>query len=112
MPTFTVEVTDLEYRILDHVYGDPGAHIDRIVTTRAKNAIKELAEYEIKRRHEDPSWTKPIPADYETILSEMVIRSQKEMMEANSEYTINLVKDPDYGLTHQPPSAFYPKPGI
>ena len=54
MATFTVEVTELEYRILDHIFGDPGVHMDNIVTQRARNAIKELAEYEIKRRHEDP----------------------------------------------------------
>lgn len=109
MPKFTVEVTDLEYRILDHVYGDPGVHIDNVVTRRARNGIKELAEYEIRRRHEDPSWTDPIPADYETILAEMEIKSQKEMFAANEEYTRNLVSNPDYGLTHKAPSSFYPK---
>ena len=109
MATFTVEVTELEYRILDHVFGDPGVHMDNVVTQRARNAIKELAEYEIKRRHEDPSWTKPIPADYETVLGEMVIKSQLEMFTENSEYTIELVKNPDYALTHTAPSSFYPK---
>lgn len=109
MPKFTVEVTDLEYRILDHVYGDPGAHIDMVVTRRARNGIKDLAEFEIKRRHDDPTWTDPIPANYEEILEEMEIKSQKEMFVANDEYTRNLVANPDYGLTHQAPSGFYPK---
>lgn len=109
MPTFTVEVTDLEYKILEYAYGDPGVHIDKMVTNRANIGIKELAEYEIRRRHEDSTWTAPIPAEYELILSEMEIKSQKEMLVANEEYTRKLVEDPDYGLTHTPPSAFYPK---
>jgi hypothetical protein len=109
MPTITIELTDLQYKIMRHSYGNPAQHMYNIVEGRAKSGIKELAEFEITRRYNDPTWTEPIPADYETILNEMEIKSQKEMADTNTEYTLKLVENPDYANTHEAPCSFYPK---
>lgn len=108
--TYTVDVSDLELQILAWKYVDPNQHIDDIVTNRVKIAIKELAEFEIQRRFNDPNWNDPIPADYEEVLAGMVIKSAREMQEESAEFTQQMVINPDIANETPAPSGFYPLP--
>lgn len=108
MKTYTIDVSDLDLQLLSWKYVDPNQHIDDVVTHRVKIAIKELAEIEIQRRLADPNWAEPIPADYEEILAGMIIKSARESQIESAEYSVEMVKNPDYATDHPCPSSIYP----
>lgn len=107
--TYSVEISDVDWKVLAWKHVDVNQHIDDLVTNRAKIGIKELAEAEIARRHEDPNWTDPIPASYEEILEGMVIKTAAEMMAESTEYIMRMVPNPDIANEEPAPSGFYPK---
>lgn len=108
--TYSVDLSDLEWKLLAWKHVSPGQHIDDVVTGRVKIAIKELAEQEIARRHADPNWTDPIPADYEAVLNTMIIKSAKDMIKEQEEFMKIMVANPDYATTNPSPQGFYPIP--
>ena len=80
---FTITLTDAEAKALSYVALSPQAWADNAVKERARVAIDEIFQMEVRRMLEDPNTTE-IPADRDAVVLAANIKSAAERQaEAN-----------------------------
>lgn len=107
---FTVDVTDLEWKLLAWKHVDPHQFIDDFVTNRIKIAMDEIATNEIKRRLADPTWTEPIPADKNQVFETLEIKSALQLQKEATIRIVAMMEDPDVGGAMPVPQNITVKP--
>ena len=90
MNTFTITLTDAEYKALAHVAYDPQDWIENAVKARCQSAMEEIFATEVARMLADPNTTS-IPADRETVVLAADI---KTAVEIHAERMIPVVETP------------------
>ena len=90
MNTFTITLTDAEYKALAHVAFDPQEWIDGAVKNRCRSAMEEIFNAEVARMLADPTVTE-IPADREVVVSAANV---KTAVEIHQERMIPVVETP------------------
>jgi len=78
MNTFTITLTDAEYKALAHIAYDPQEWIDNAVKSRCQSAMEEIFATEVARMLADPNTTS-IPADRETVVLAADIKTAVEI---------------------------------
>jgi len=78
MNTFTITLTDAEYKALAHVAYDPQDWIENAVKARCQSAMEEIFATEVARMLADPNTTS-IPADRETVVLAADIKTAVEI---------------------------------
>lgn len=106
---YTVDISDLDWKVLAWKHVNPHQHIDDLVTNRAKIALEDIAKQEIDRRLNDPNWTSPIPADYEVLLQGVTIKTAKQMHDESDAYMQAMVADPDFANNNPIAPSIIPK---
>ena len=81
MNTFTVTLTDAEYKALAHIAYDPQEWIDNAVKARCSEAMEEIFKQEVARMLANPTITS-IPADREAVVLAADIKTGKEIHES------------------------------
>lgn len=107
---FTVDVTDLEWKVLAWKHVDPHQFIDDFVTNRINIAMDEIATNEIKRRLADPNWTQPIPADKREIFDTLELKSALQLQKEATVRIVAMMEDPDAGAAIPVPENVTVKP--
>lgn len=90
MNTFTITLTDAEYKALAHVAYDPQDWVENAVKARCQSAMEEIFATEVARMLADPNTTS-IPADRETVVLAADI---KTAVEIHAERMIPVVETP------------------
>ena len=90
MNTFTITLTDAEYKALAHVAYDPQDWIENAVKARCQSAMEDIFATEVTRMLADPNTTS-IPADRETVVLAADI---KTAVEIHAERMIPVVETP------------------
>jgi hypothetical protein len=90
MNTFTITLTDAEYKALAHIAYDPQDWIDNAVKSRCQDAIEEIFKQEVARMLADPTITN-IPADRDTVV---LAANIKTAVEIHEERMIPVVQTP------------------
>ena len=80
MNTFTVTLTDAEFKALAHIAYEPQDWIDNVVHERCRIAMEEIFVAEVTRMVADPTTTS-IPADREEVVLAADIKTAKEIHE-------------------------------
>ena len=88
MNTFTVTLTDAEYKALAHIAYDPQEWVDNAIKVRCQTAMEEIFAQEVTRMLADPTVTS-IPADREAVVLAANIKTaveihEKRMLTVNS----------------------------
>lgn len=78
MNTFTITLTDAEYKALAHIAYDPQDWIDNAVKSRCQDAMLEIFNSEVARMLADPD-TVSIPADREAVVLAADIKTAVEI---------------------------------
>ena len=78
MNTFTITLTDAEYKALAHVAYDPQDWVENAVKARCQSAMEEIFATEVARMLADPNTTS-IPADRETVVLAADIKTAVEI---------------------------------
>lgn len=81
MHTFTVELSEVEYKAFQYVAVDPAAWIQNAASERARLAMIELVEGEVERMMSDPS-VNVIPATPEEIIENAYLPTAAERQQA------------------------------
>lgn len=81
MNTFTITLTDAEYKALAHIAYDPQEWIDNAVKARCHVAMEEIFNAEVARMLADPTTTS-IPADREAVVLAADIKTGVEIHES------------------------------
>lgn len=90
MNTFTITLTDAEYKALAHVAYDPQEWVDNAIKTRCQEAMEEIFKQEVARMLADPETTS-IPADREAVV---LAANIKTAVEIHQERMIPVVETP------------------
>jgi hypothetical protein len=104
---YRIDVTDVEFSALQWKFADPHQAIDDFVTERIRLSMDEIATREIQRRLNDPTWTKPIPADKMEVFNDLILKSAKQIRDEDTIRMVKMVANPD-----DPEGLLYPEPTI
>lgn len=84
-----VEVTDLQFRMLETMFSDPKLHIKELVDHFLYRAELQIVEEEMKRLLNDPN-TSVMPATREELLANAPMTPIREIVnEQNKEFGLN-----------------------
>jgi hypothetical protein len=108
--TFSVEVTEAEYKALAWKYVDPNQHIDDFLTERIHISMDDIATQEIKRRLADPNWTDPIPANKLAVFDTLILKPALQLQQEDTVRILAMVEDPDVGAAIPVPANITIKP--
>lgn len=75
--TYSVELTDAEVKAMEYVAYSPQDWLDNVFKNRARRAIDEIYDLEVKRMTDDPS-IDSIPADKTKVVLDADIKSAKQ----------------------------------
>ena len=89
--TLSVELTDSEFKALEHIAVDPHDWFQDMVKLRCKNTIHEIANQKIKQMLDDPA-VSTIPADKEQLFNDMVTAGEVKSAATMNEETIAEMK--------------------
>lgn len=79
MKTFTVEISEAEYKAFAHTALDPQDWINNIVHEYCRASMEKIFQDEVARMLQDPN-IKEIPADREAVVLAANIESAAEIM--------------------------------
>jgi len=74
MTTYTIELTDAEVKAMEYAALDVQEWVDNALKNRARIAMDEIYDAEVKRMTDDPEIT-AIPADKEAVVLDADIKS-------------------------------------
>ena len=77
---YTVELTDVQEKVLRHIAYDPQEWIENAIFERCRKAIDEIYKKEVARMVDDPS-IQNIPADKNTIIENAELKTAKEIQD-------------------------------
>lgn len=77
----TITLSEAEYKALAYVAADPQDWVQNAATARAKTAMEEIFQLEVKRMLDDPNTTE-IPADRESVVMASTLLSAAERQAA------------------------------
>tara|TARA_A100001015_G_scaffold219809_1_gene247309 strand:+ start:29631 stop:29960 length:330 start_codon:yes stop_codon:yes gene_type:complete len=92
--TYTVQITDADYKALCFKTQTPNQYVDDHVTEYIRQMKEEMAQSLIKQELAKPG-VRAIPADKEDLISRATIKTLKQIDAIDTERMERLVEDPD-----------------
>ena len=84
--TYTVTLNEAQQKAMEYVAYDPAEWVKNVVENRARLAIEEIYQSEVKRMTADPSITS-IPADKDAVVNAAEIKTAKQMSDESQTQT-------------------------
>lgn len=84
--TYTVTLNEAQQKAMEYVAYDPAEWVKNVVENRARMAIDEIYQAEVKRMTADPSITS-IPADKDAVVNAAEIKTAKQMSDESQTQT-------------------------
>jgi hypothetical protein len=91
---YTVQISDADFRALCFKAENPHQYVDDHVTEYISQMKQQLIKELVKQELEKPG-TRSIPADGETLLTNAVVKTSKQMEAEDTERMIGMVANPD-----------------
>lgn len=91
---YTVQISDADYKALCYVAENPNTYIDEHVTEYIRQMKEDLVKEIIKSELAKPGM-RSIPADKEELIRTARVKTQKEIVKADTERMEAMVLNPD-----------------